>query len=251
MVDWPSDRFLDVDKEPVRRLPPIYGYEKVDQVSLEKAVVPLEYYNDNVQTMARIAKQSASQPSDALSPDESAAVHLYTMEQEPNNIYTALNRVLRSEQRPTLRPWFLYLKLLLTALYKLPSIQAVVWRGIRADLSGQYKKDEVVIWWGFSSCTETISVLERFIGMTGKRTVFSIQCLKGKSIRKHSFYADENEILLMPGTYFKVVDQLSMGSDLCIIHLQEEIPPHPIIAPPFLQTGSNITGKSTLLLSNV
>ncbi|CAF0950817.1 unnamed protein product [Rotaria sordida] len=131
-----STRFLDADKEPLRALTPIEGYEKKPLVSLEEAVRPLRHLLHNLDNMVSTAKWNTREPQDNLTPDESAAIHLYTMQwQKPHSsLYILLNQTLRSEQRIDLIPWFLYLKLLLTALYKLPSIKDVIWRGIRGDV---------------------------------------------------------------------------------------------------------------------
>ncbi|CAF0968718.1 unnamed protein product [Rotaria sordida] len=131
-----STRFLDADKEPLRALTPIEGYEKKPLVSLEDAVRPLRHLLHNLDNMVSTAKWNTREPQDNLTPDESAAIHLYTMQwQKPHSsLYILLNQTLRSEQRIDLIPWFLYLKLLLTALYKLPSIKDVIWRGIRGDV---------------------------------------------------------------------------------------------------------------------
>jgi hypothetical protein len=54
-------------------------------------------------------------------------------------IFRAVNAALRSENREMLKSWFSYLKLFLTALYKLPSQIVVVWRGVRnVDLRPKY-----------------------------------------------------------------------------------------------------------------
>jgi hypothetical protein len=47
------------------------------------------------------------------------------------SLYATLNRALRGVNHQELKPWFRYLKLFLTALFKLPSIEGVVWRGVR------------------------------------------------------------------------------------------------------------------------
>lgn len=44
----------------------------------------------------------------------------------------------------------------------------------------------------------------------------------------------ENEIILMPGTYLRVISKSSLAQDLNIIHLQETAPPYQTIAPPFV-----------------
>jgi hypothetical protein len=153
-----------------------------------------------------------------------------------DSFYKLLNEKLRSEKRNELSSWYSYLKLFITALYKLPSIKKVVWRGIRGDVSRLYQED--CIWWGVSSCTETMEVMEKFVGRSGVRTVFMIECINGKAIKSHSHYKDENEIILMPGTYLRVVSKWSPADGLHMIQLQEETPPFPLLAPPFSSSSS-------------
>jgi hypothetical protein len=83
-----------------------------------------------------------------------------------------------------------------------------------------------------------MEVMQNFVGLEGCRTLFMIECIHGKSIQSHSFYKDENEILLMPGTYLRVIGKWSPANDLYIIHLQEETPPYQLVAPPFTSSSS-------------
>jgi hypothetical protein len=145
------------------------------------------------------------------------------------------------------------LKLFLAALYKLPSTKKTIWRGIRGDVSDLYNEDYV--WWGFSSCTTTIEVIKRFLGQSGLRTIFMIECINGKVIKSHSSYQHENEILLMPGTYLRVKEKWSPAKDLFMIHLQEENPPYQLLKPPFVLSAPSAdmpslekleTSKSTI-----
>jgi len=62
------------------------------------------------------------------------------------NLYAKLNRELRGINRQELKPWFRYLKLFLTALFKLPAVEGVVWRGVRGDLSSQYLTTNEQAW---------------------------------------------------------------------------------------------------------
>ncbi|CAF5133823.1 unnamed protein product, partial [Rotaria magnacalcarata] len=228
-----TNRFLDASEEPSQTLLPITGYEKERLVSLEEAVRPISTLLYDLDTKVYIAKRNSQTPADGLTSDQSAAIHLYTIEwEEPHDsLYTLLNRTLRTAERKTLKPWFSYLKLFLAALYKLPSIKGVIWRGIRGNVYEQYNTDQV--WWGVSSCTEAMQVMERFVGRSGMRTLFTIECRSGKAIGMHSFYRNENEIVLMPGTYFHVVDKWSPNENLYMIHLREADPPYQLIAPPF------------------
>jgi hypothetical protein len=129
------------------------------------------------------------------------------------------------------------MKLLLTALFKLPSCSKVVWRGVRLDLRKQYEVGKTYTWWGFSSCTQTIAVLESelFLGQEGKRTIFNIECFNGKKIREHSSFEDEDEILLLPGSQFLVKGHLQPSKkdpDLIIIQLEQVEPPFKLLEEP-------------------
>jgi hypothetical protein len=234
------NRFIDDGKEPTKTLLPIQGYENKPLVSLKDAVATIDTPINNLKTMVWTAERNCADPSDGLTSDESASIHLYTMENpegdDEDSFYTLLNQKLRSERRNELKSWHLYLKLFLTALYKLPSVKKIIWRGIRGNVSHLYKKD--YIWWGVSSCTETMEVMQKFIGRSGIRTIFMIECINGKEITPHSFYHDENEIILMPGTYLRVVDKWSPADDLYMIRLKEETPPFPLIASPLTSSSS-------------
>jgi NAD:arginine ADP-ribosyltransferase len=106
---------------------------------------------------------------------------------------------------------------------------------VREDLSALYPKGKEFAWWALSSCTASVSVLEspNYLGKTGDRTMFSIKTKSGKNIRAHSYFENEDEILLPPGIYLKVIDSVNPAEGLHIIHLQEIPPPHPLLAEPF------------------
>jgi hypothetical protein len=233
---------LGITDEPKQLLQPILGYALEPLLSLEDACQPVLTIVPHLSAHIWIAKENSKNPSDGLTQDESAAIHLYTMEWDPNvyetreSLYSHLNRTLKEIDRTKLRPWFRYLKLFLTALAKLPLVpRQTVWRGIRKDLSDDYPKDSKATWWGFSSCTTSLDVLESelYLGNTGTRSLFSIETFNARSIRAHSHFKTEDEILLLPGTYFEVISQLKSSSDLNIIHLRQIRPPHELLEPPF------------------
>jgi len=112
-----------------------------------------------------------------------------------------------------------------------------VWRGVRLDLRNEYKVGQTVTWWGFSSCTASLAVLESevFLGQEGKRTIFHIKCFNGKKIRLHSSIEDEDEILLLPGSQFIVNGHLQPSKkdpDLIIIELEQIEPPFSLLQEP-------------------
>jgi hypothetical protein len=237
-------RFLDAGEEPDQTLTPIEDYEKYPLVSLKEAVEPIKSLLHNADSMVEIAKRNSRKPTDGLTPDESSAIHLYTMQwPKPHpSLYTILNQKLRTKNRDTLISWFLFLKLFFTALYKLPSLKGVIYRGVRGNISDQYEEDH--FWWGASSCTETMNVMETFVGSEGDRTIFNIECINGKPIQAHSYFKEENEILLMPGSYFQIVSKWKAAKGLYIIHLREKIPSYQTMVPPFdLSSSSKITNS--------
>ncbi|CAF5221272.1 unnamed protein product [Rotaria magnacalcarata] len=75
---------------------------------------------------------------------------------------------------------------------------------------------------------------DQFLGKSGQRTLFSIECVNGKSVAKHSYFKNtEKEIILLPGSYFEVISQLNSADELHIIHLKELTPPIELVKPPF------------------
>ncbi|CAF4843679.1 unnamed protein product [Rotaria sp. Silwood1] len=228
-----SRRFTDIAAEPRRMLLPIQGFEKMPLVSLEEAVAPLVSLIPDIEQMVWIVKQNCGDPKDGLTSDESASIMLYTMEWEPTSesFYFKINTILRAPSRELLKPWFLYLRLIVNALGKLPSTVRPVYRGVKLDLSTEYIKGKTIVWWGFSSCTLSIDTLsnERFLGKSGIRTLFCIECDAGKNIQQHSFYPEEVELLLLPARQFEIVGCLDQGNGLHIIQLKETQPKYPLI----------------------
>jgi hypothetical protein len=90
--------------------------------------------------------------------------------------------------------------------------------------------------------------IDNFLGQSGERTIFMIECVNGKAIRHHSQYPEENEILLMPGSYLRVIDKHSPAQHLYIIHLQEVKAPYELLKPPF---DSDLTSIMPLVLSDI
>ena len=229
-------RFVDVADQPTRRMPPIRGFENMPLVSLEEATQHLVPFVLEIEHMVDIVKGNTKKPKGSLTIDESASIALYSMEWSPrqNSFYIILNETLRKPNRADLLPpWFKYLKLFLTALSKLsPMGRRTIFRGVKLDLQNKYTRGERVVWWGFSSCTSSVEVLEneQFFGKTGARTIFAIECDNGKDIRQHSFYQDEDEILLLPGSEFEVVGLCNMGNNLHMIQLKEAVPKFPNLA---------------------
>lgn len=243
-----NQRFFDIIPELRGLLLPIKGYETMPLVSLEESVMPLIVIIPNIHTYVYMAKENSSTSSaEGLTLDESASICLYSMEWEPHDqcFSHVLNQSLRSKDRQKLNPWCLYLKLILTALSHLPSIaDGKIYRGMKSDLSADYPQGKKFIWWGFSSCTASLSVLQsiKFIGQTGVRTMFVIECQSGKNISQHTYFQSEEEVLIPPATRFVVTSCEHHSNGLHVIYLKE-IPPPFTLLEPVLHEGSPETHR--------
>ena len=149
------------------------------------------------------------------------AVHIYTQE---SNFYKVLNACLRAQDRSQILPFFPYLKLVLRGLRKLPALETTVYRGVKLDLSGKYPEDDDFIWWGFTSTTSTVKVMEdqMFCGKNGDRSIFAIKTKSAVDITRYSAVGNENERLLFPGTPFTVTSVASLGAGLTMIQVEQD-----------------------------
>ncbi|CAF1198965.1 unnamed protein product [Adineta steineri] len=156
---------------------------------------------------------------------------------------------LRSEDRSILKDWFLYLKLIITGLAKIPSFSRNLYRGVRMNLATKYQNGETVIWWAFSSCTTTKEVLKQdaFCGSKGERTIFEINCYSGKDVREYSKFPSESEVLLIAATQFRVVSNVNKGDGLIVIQLEETEPKYPLIEKGAIQNFSSPIAQSQKL----
>ena len=156
-----------------------------------------------------------------VSIDEAAAIALYTAE---SAFYRTLNQLLRQRDRQALKPFFPYLRLLLTARAKLPKHTASVWRGVKGvDLTGSFPKGKKLFWWAFNSTSKNVSTLlnPMFCGTSGTRTQFMIEAESGIDITRFSMVDAEAEVLLFPGTKLEVVDVANIAPGLFQVHLKE------------------------------
>nr|QDO16507.1 poly [ADP-ribose] polymerase 2 [Crypthecodinium cohnii]USW07837.1 poly [ADP-ribose] polymerase 2 [Crypthecodinium cohnii] len=154
------------------------------------------------------AKKQSGGPAKKMEEHLYAAIMLYTS----NAIYRDLNKVLRSEDRTKIKKYFLYLRLLLEALGRLPQQVKTLWRGIGVDLYDQYQVGQTITWWGVSSCTADIKVAKNFMnGCGGKCTLLTVKTMTAADISDITFFGNEKENLLAPGTQLKVVSSKREG----------------------------------------
>jgi len=103
----------------------------------------------------------------------------------------------------------------------LPKFKGTVFRGIKLDLSRVFKRNSYHVWWNLTSCTDLISGISEFLDIAGPRTLLDISTYRGVKISEHSIYPHESEVILLPGTNLKVIDQLDLGNGLVGIQMLE------------------------------
>lgn len=165
-----------------------------------------------------------------VSAEVAAAYNLYTREwdKRSDSFYFILNAKLRSENRIEIKPFLPYLRLMYEGQIHIPRSKIhSFWRGMPDSVNPElYEKGNKVVWWGFSSCTTDMKPIENFLGAhegstyKGPRCLFNIHSSNAISLRDFSVYPTENEVLLFPGVYLEVQNQLTLGI-VTIIELQE------------------------------
>merc|ERR1712232_349345 len=140
-------------------------------------------------------------------------------------LYRILTEKCYDHDRSHIQAFLKYMWLLMRTLARLPPYAGtVVNRGVKKNLLSEYPKGKEFLWHGFTSTTKSIDVLqtEDFLGVTGPRTVFQIQLTQNQA-RDISDYSPlpEGEVLLPPGSRFRVEAVLVQGGDFTIIQLLE------------------------------
>lgn len=220
-----SSRFVETVCHRARISSPVEHLKNTPVVSLLQAIQPLKGIVDKVEDNAKFILAQCNDPADGLTQNQSAAIKFYTYEANPmkNSIYLSLNNALRSEEPSRIRPWDLYMRLLVDAIVRLPDVEMNIFRGVRGIFNDVYVRGRMVKWWAFTSCTEKAETLrnEQFLGIEGDRTLFEIHCTTGKNISNHSFLDLENEVILLPARKFEVLGSVSYPGNLHIVQLQE------------------------------
>jgi hypothetical protein len=153
-----------------------------------------------------------------LSANEVAALYLYTCE---STFYRQINATLRNPDRSRIVPYLPYLRLLFSAMSRLPARTGPLWRGVSLDLRAQYPLGRTVTWWGVSSCTSKLGVAQAFLGYRGRRTLFEVTPARAVSIRRFSAFTGEEEFILAPGTQLTVTSVMAERGGLCTVKLTE------------------------------
>ena len=118
-------------------------------------------------------------------------------------MYPLLNKTMRESHSDSgeLGAFLPYLKLLLTALNKLPLVRLNVYRVVNVDVHNEYNQLEgkVFRWWAFSSTTSREGQRDNFLAEKSEHTLFNIDVI-GVDIAAFSAFPHEDEVLMLPGT---------------------------------------------------
>ncbi|CAF2079560.1 unnamed protein product [Rotaria magnacalcarata] len=224
-IDFPKanlnrkDRFVDQNVSQLLEINrmPIGEYLNCPLCTLEESVISIVSSIPTLRTIVCQAKTFCNKTSKLLTADESGAIYLYTM---PTVFYKQLNQALREQNREALKPWFSFIRLIMSGLEKLPDVSGeTIWRGISEGIGSSYFDNMTFTWWSFSSCTRDLKVIEPFIGLSS--TVFAIECKRAKDVSDFSAIKDEAEVILMPGTNCHVKSLSLLHEKLYIVHLKE------------------------------
>ncbi|GHJ45254.1 hypothetical protein Cs7R123_25960 [Catellatospora sp. TT07R-123] len=203
-------------------LPAITGVFDTPLMDFRDAVAPAARVLPGLTgTVARSHEFGAKQAADLAAPltaDEAAAIFLYTCE---SAFYRQINAALRNPDRAAIVPYLPYLRLLFSAVSRLPVRTEPLWRGVSLDLRAQYPVGQTVTWWGVSSCTSKLGIAQAFMGGRGKRTLFEVRPARAVGIRSFSAFTGEEEFILAPGTQLTVTEVVAERSGLCTVRLSE------------------------------
>jgi uracil DNA glycosylase len=211
-------------------LPAITGVFDTPLMDFREAVAPvaklLSGLDWHMEQSYRFGEKQSGGAADGLSADEIAGLYLYTCE---SAFYRQINAILRSPDRTRIIPYLPYLRLLFSAVSRLPARKEPLWRGVSLDLRAQYPLGRTVTWWGVSSCTSKLSVAQGFLGRRGKRTLFEVHPVRAVGIRGFSAFTGEEEFILAPGTQLKVTDVKADRGGLYTVQLAE-LAEQPLVA---------------------
>ncbi|MBB4943660.1 hypothetical protein FHR32_008061 [Streptosporangium album] len=207
-------------------LPAIIGVFDTPLMDFREAGAPvaklLSGLDWHMEQSYQFGEKQAGDAAGGLSADEIAALYLYTCE---SAFYRQINATLRNPDRTRIVP---YLRLLFSAVSRLPARKEPLWRGVSLDLRAQYPLGRTVTWWGVSSCTSKLDVAQAFLGRRGKRTLFEVLPVRAVGIRSFSSFTGEEEFILAPGTQLKVTDVKAERGGLYTVKLTELAEQHQV-----------------------
>jgi len=225
-----ASRLLDGGHEPVAPRLPLDGFDQVIERNVKEAAERLVNRISSIQLVVssciQLVQQRRSEGRfpDEVSDEQACALALYTAgwSDSTESFFYILNATLRAEDRSQTGVFFAMMKLMCNGMSHLKPFRGTLYRGVRTDQASKYTTGTEFVWWGFTSCTTSVEVLEseEFMGTTGDRTLFVIEKSVGFDISAFSWFPMEAEILLPAGVMMLVKGHCNAGNGLHIITLQ-------------------------------
>ncbi|CAF2212782.1 unnamed protein product [Rotaria magnacalcarata] len=181
----------------------IDGYLNEPLAPLEEALQPFHDQIDRLSYNIKEAKTKCYYPSQHnLTRDESAAIYIYTMKWGSYCVYDHLQAAWSSENRSQMKPWFKYLKLLKSALNKLPDSNEEVWEGIpyNEKVIENIKSNSLQLYSCLGSCLPDSNQIKLYLQKNPNHKIILIGYtnVKAKLIRDYTA-SSLNEYILEPG----------------------------------------------------
>jgi len=177
---------------------------------------------------------------------------IYPAEKSQDNPYKVINTIMSNREPEKLLKFQAFLYFLISGLKKLDNFSGIVYRGLGSalpKLSSKYQKDSIFCWVGFTSTSSERGVMDRFLSKSKTAgTKMKIYITEGKDLQQLSLLPTEKEYLLLPNSYFKVVEVLPHDSSNVTNQINEELGNLPNIdrlilqqiEPPILKPIKNI-----------
>jgi hypothetical protein len=193
----------------------IYGYLNEPLVSLEEALKPFYGKIDQLPNYIKEAKTNCHYPSKhKLTRDESAAIYIYTMNWGQGNVYDRLQAAWSSNDRSQLKPWFSYLRLLKSALDKLPIAKTKIWQGIpyRADLKDQLTSKAAALYSCMGSGSPSMNEIKDHLQKhsSAKIILVGYESVDGRDVTGYTA-GSSKEVIVPPGMQLNVAKWVMDG----------------------------------------
>lgn len=210
-------RFMQFHRAGKNRFP-IAQYLQLPEVSTRVAIQPLtslvQRLSDELSKAKRMHRRSMKH---GLTDDESAALYLYL---DSQGLQRALNRAMQDDNPGTIEPWLGFLRILHTALAKLPDVRSTIWCVVEANAVNRLLSEKEIIQCSIVSCLRSKDLIER--QLFDRDVVCSIEAVRGKDVREYAPVSSGTEVLLPFGTPLRVKSkQIGDRTSRAIIHLEE------------------------------
>lgn len=205
--------------------PAIDEYETKETVSIDTMLEPFLASTDQLEDHLKKAKFLPNMNTQhGLNEDQIAAVYLYADDWSENSLHRQLNQALQSGNKETIKPWLGFLKLLNSALEKLPTVKGTIYRGLPKNIETQLKDKSEIVLWQYVSCSTSSGIINSILDENS--IVCSIESLSAKNITGYTPYSADFEVLLLPGTFLHIkstncFEEINVVNDTEMTSLQE------------------------------